>query len=529
MLVPRGNCSFYKKTLLSYYNGSNLTIVTNGRDDDMGYPSCGNTSLSIGDAMMVLVSYEDGQWLWDHTLESEVALYTSPPNDALILPSLVVVWLVAMFTLLTGSIRAQWSAEFLLYGLLWRKGEVSLEEQNQKKGKWWHSCLIFGFLLVAMVSFLLLLYFFWSVMIYFVVVMFTLASTTSVFSLVSPFVALIPFMSTWRIPDHPIVKKIPILKHRPDPRFFITLAAILCITVWWAVERNSSYSWILLLVLGYSIIVTIYRSYRRIVLKLWIFTAVLVAFLLYDVFFVYLTRFMTPDGTSVMEKIITGFESGEMNDCEMLPLAFKIPKFLKTELTSICAEHIGCLQGYVLLGFGDVALPGLLVSYCLYVDLIYHTKRRVKVYFMVASIAYGVGLLITFIVLELARSGQPALLFLVPSTLIPTLITAVAHRELKTLWYGIESGDGNSKPVSFKDLAEREDAEEETELEEFEEHQSRKGTKMAAEESDTDVEVYAQPPQSDKTNGNEDGEPTFDDEDDSEHKQLLPASTTDVC
>ena len=49
---------------------------------------------------------------------------------------------------------------------------------------------------------------------------------------------------------------------------------------------------------------------------------------------------------------------------------------------------------------------------------------------------YAVGLIATFIALVLMETGQPALLYLVPCTLLPTLISALVHREFKQLLLG---------------------------------------------------------------------------------------------
>ena len=50
--------------------------------------------------------------------------------------------------------------------------------------------------------------------------------------------------------------------------------------------------------------------------------------------------------------------------------------------------------------------------------------------------AYGIGLLVTFASLYLMAMAQPALLYLVPFTLIPVLILGLTRRELIALWHG---------------------------------------------------------------------------------------------
>ena len=50
--------------------------------------------------------------------------------------------------------------------------------------------------------------------------------------------------------------------------------------------------------------------------------------------------------------------------------------------------------------------------------------------------AYGVGLVVTFVALALMATGQPALLYLVPLTLLTTLFVALRRGELSHMWHG---------------------------------------------------------------------------------------------
>ncbi|GBM05670.1 Signal peptide peptidase-like 2B, partial [Araneus ventricosus] len=78
---------------------------------------------------------------------------------------------------------------------------------------------------------------------------------------------------------------------------------------------------------------------------------------------------------------------------------------------------------------------GLLISYCHGFDLVTSKKR---IYFLTTAIMYGIGLLITFGALFLMSTAQPALLYLVPCTLLPTLILGWFRGELSTLWKGFK-------------------------------------------------------------------------------------------
>lgn len=50
--------------------------------------------------------------------------------------------------------------------------------------------------------------------------------------------------------------------------------------------------------------------------------------------------------------------------------------------------------------------------------------------------AYGLGLLVTFVALVLMQRGQPALLYLVPCTLLTSCTVALWRQELGAFWTG---------------------------------------------------------------------------------------------
>jgi hypothetical protein len=76
------------------------------------------------------------------------------------------------------------------------------------------------------------------------------------------------------------------------------------VAVAWACTRSETYSWALQDVLGIAILVTMVRVVTIPNLKL--ATALLACLLLYDVFFVFVTPYITPDGRSVMVNAATG-------------------------------------------------------------------------------------------------------------------------------------------------------------------------------------------------------------------------------
>ena len=55
---------------------------------------------------------------------------------------------------------------------------------------------------------------------------------------------------------------------------------------------------------------------------------------------------------------------------------------------------------------------------------------------LLISLAYGIGLLITFAALYIMKEGQPALVYLVPSTLLTVIIISLIRKEFFDLWNG---------------------------------------------------------------------------------------------
>lgn len=88
---------------------------------------------------------------------------------------------------------------------------------------------------------------------------------------------------------------------------------------------------------------------------------------------------------------------------EILPMLFRVPKLLfnsnPTDAFDVCYSNVDSL-----LGFGDVMIPGLLVSYSFAYDLI--RKVPYKLYFVASSISYVVGLITTFTGKEPLKTEQ---------------------------------------------------------------------------------------------------------------------------
>ncbi|KAL0412026.1 UNVERIFIED_CONTAM: Signal peptide peptidase-like 4 [Sesamum latifolium] len=168
------------------------------------------------------------------------------------------------------------------------------------------------------------------------------------------------------------------------------------------------------IIMGIALIITVLQIVQ--VPNLKVGTVLLSCAFLYDIFWVFVSKWWFHK--SVMIVVARGDGSGE----DGIPMLLKIPRLFDP------------WGGYSIIGFGDIILPGLLVAFSLRYDWL--AKKSLKAgYFLWAMLAYGLGLLVTYVALNLMDGhGQPALLYIVPFTL-GTLITLASKRgDLKHLW-----------------------------------------------------------------------------------------------
>jgi hypothetical protein len=213
--------------------------------------------------------------------------------------------------------------------------------------------------------------------------------------------------------------KIPLFGEITMKSVVLTLISFL-LPVIWVIFRQSSNIWILQDILGSTLILGILRTVHLPNLKIGVI--LLVVFFLYDIFFVFITPFFTKDGKSIMVKVATGGD----NHQEILPLTIVMPHFLDI-YEGVCGG-----PGFSMLGFGDIIMPGFVISLCLAFDNFFGTK----IYFYASLIGYILGLFLTYMALLLMESAQPALLYLVPCVLVSIVIVGFKRGELKSLWTG---------------------------------------------------------------------------------------------
>lgn len=227
----------------------------------------------------------------------------------------------------------------------------------------------------------------------------------------------------------------------------------------WAIFRNNEYGWIVQDLVGFCVIVSLLRLINLPDMQT---AAIMMAGLfLYDIFWVFGSKYFTADGSSVMEAVATASGTSET-----MPLLLKIPKF----------DEFG---GYSMLGYGDVVLPGLLTQFARALDKSYEMahstvtgtqdcssepspdqdsddstpllpqqlnifpfiNRATPRYFVISVFGYVVGLFFAFLAVYVTGMGQPALLYLVPCTMIPILVYAQSRGELNSIWSKLGDAD----------------------------------------------------------------------------------------
>ncbi|PSS32382.1 Signal peptide peptidase-like [Actinidia chinensis var. chinensis] len=209
--------------------------------------------------------------------------------------------------------------------------------------------------------------------------------------------------------------------------------------------------WILNNLLGISLCIAFVSHVRLPNIKV---CAILLGCLfVYDIFWVfYSERFF---GANVMVSVATQQTSNPVHTVAnslSLPGLDLITKKLELPVKIVFPRNLfgggvpaGSAADYMMLGLGDMAIPSMLLALVLCFD---HRKSRDSVnpmelasskgqkYIWYAISGYAIGLVTALSAGILTHSPQPALLYLVPSTLGPIIVVSWMRKELTELWEG---------------------------------------------------------------------------------------------
>ncbi|XP_032451356.1 signal peptide peptidase-like 2B isoform X2 [Lynx canadensis] len=471
-LVARGNCTFYEKVRLAQGGGARGLLIVSR--ETLVPPGGNKTQYEEIGIPVALLSYKDMLDIFKSFGRSaRAALYA--PNEPMLDYNMVIIFVMAVGTVALGG---YWAGSRDVRKSMKHKRDDGPEKREDEAVD--VTPVMICVFVVMCCSMLVLLYFFYDQLVYVIIGIFCLSSSTGLYSCLSPLVQRLPF-GRCRVPDN----SLPYFHKRP--RVGMLLLALLClaVSVVWGVFRNEDqWAWILQDALGVAFCLYMLKTIRLPTFKglrisrriasqcgghasdslalriprvgpqggrragpfprrppwrcrvnfLLACTLLLLVLFVYDVFFVFITPFLTKSGNSIMVEVATGPSDSATH--EKLPMVLKVPRLNASPLAL-------CDRPFSLLGFGDILVPGLLVAYCHRFDIQVQSSR---VYFVACTVAYGIGLLVTFMALALMQRGQPALLYLVPCTLMISCALALWRRELGMFWTG--SGFAKDLPQS---------------------------------------------------------------------------------
>ncbi|GLT62489.1 hypothetical protein SLA2020_351260 [Shorea laevis] len=414
ILVHRGNCSFTNKANFADSAGASAILIINNRTE-LFKMVCEDSETDLEIRIpVVMLPQNAGAKLEEYLQNSTVSLQLYSPLRPLVDIAEVFLWLMAVGTILCASYWSAWSAR-----------EAAIEQDKLlKDGSDEIPSLegigSSGFVDINITAAILFVVFASC----FLVMLYKLMSTWFIELLVVLFciggmeglqTCLVALLSCFRWFEHygQLFVKVPFF----GAVSYLTLAIspfCMAFAVVWAVYRKMKFAWIGQDILGIVLIITVLQIVR--VPNLKVGTVLLGCAFLYDIFWVFVSKWWFHE--SVMIVVARGDKSGE----DGIPMLLKIPRMFDP------------WGGYSIIGFGDIILPGLLVAFSLRYDWLAKKNLRTG-YFIWAMTAYGLGLLVTYVALNLMDGhGQPALLYIVPFTLGTLLTLGKRRGDLKTLW-----------------------------------------------------------------------------------------------
>eukprot|EP00117_Sycon_ciliatum_P000287 scpid57760/ scgid6411/ Signal peptide peptidase-like 3; Intramembrane protease 2; Presenilin homologous protein 1; Presenilin-like protein 4 len=198
--------------------------------------------------------------------------------------------------------------------------------------------------------------------------------------------------------------------------------------------------WILLDVLGIALVIWMLCHIKLPSIR--VATALFVSLMIYDVFWVFFSERIFHK--NVMMDVAMKQASNPVgviaNKVGLPEVAKSSPKIM---LPGKFVMHGIFSDGSGVLGLGDVFIPGLIACFTRRFD---HTlqcigrerlkKNRVITYFNCSLLGFCAGMLMSTLAVLMYGVAQPALLYIVPTSIIPLLLVSIHHGETSALWHG---------------------------------------------------------------------------------------------
>ncbi|XP_046898381.1 signal peptide peptidase-like 2A isoform X2 [Hypomesus transpacificus] len=423
LVVMRGECVFTQKALIAQDLGAAGLLIAS--TENMYPPGSNDSEYERVHIPVALMRYRD--FLDAHKVfgdRMQVKMYA--PQAAILDVSIIVMLAIAVFTVAMGG---YWSGaserERVSRGPSLGGGDEDKADSGDLSLYSPVKVVIFVALMCVM---LVLMYFFYKWLVYLIIAIFCLASATALFSCLD---AVMDRIGCGTL-------SFSVKGQSLSLRSVVLAAVCITVAVVWGVYRNEDrWIWILQDLLG---IVFCLNFMKTITLSNFKICVILLGLLLvYDVFFVFITPFFTPNGESIMVQVALGPDAaGEKSNIVEVPAdpntsSEKLPVVMRVPRISSWAQNM-CGMQFSILGYGDIIVPGLLVAYCSRFDV--WTNSPKKIYFVSCCVAYLCGMVVTFAVMLTTKMGQPALLYLVPFTLASSALLAWRRGEFRHFWSG---------------------------------------------------------------------------------------------
>lgn len=424
VMVSRGNCTFVQKAKLAQEAGATGILVALNNDRVFIMGGSNNTDEDQVDIFVVAIGHSLGKKIGDQVaVKASDGMQTAPVvlSVSIYKPSLMNVSELFLILLATSLVAA--GAFFSTSDMRQTSFATSIAppaEEVLEVDSWMAAsfCVMGSGMLVF-------LFYFMNYMIYVIMFAFCLGGASCITAFGSLVLQHFNPDLKQRITDIPLFG--PVTK----AEMTAAVPAVIIVTCW-VFLRNTMYGWPFQDIIGSGFLCWMQRTLRLPNMK--IASILLTAMFFFDIFWVFLSPLIFTK--SVMVTVATGGDTGES-----VPMLLRIPSI---------GDPLGNDR---LLGFGDIALPGLLVSYLRRHDMMSH-RRFLEGYFTPALIGYFVGLCVTIVALIVMKMGQPALLYLVPGTLGTTLVLSRCRGETSLLWEGKPArGDRHLEEAENSDAA----------------------------------------------------------------------------
>ncbi|XP_063147096.1 signal peptide peptidase-like 2B isoform X5 [Candoia aspera] len=305
-MVMRGNCTFYEKVHLAQINGARgLLIVSKERL----VPPAGNQSqYEEIDIPVALLSYEDmldiGQ-SFGHS--AKVALYA--PGEPVLDYNMVIIFVMAVGTVAIGGYWAG-SRDVKKRYVKHKRDDGAEKHEDETVDV---TPVMIGVFVVMCCSMLVLLYYFYDQLVYAIIGIFCLAASIGLYSCLSPFVRRFP-LGKCRIPSN----NWPYFHKRPQVRMLLLATFCVAVSLFWGLFRNEDqWAWILQDTLGIAFCLYMLKTIRLPTFKGC--TLLLLVLFVYDVFFVFITPYLTKTGESIMVEVAAGPTDSSTREKKDLP------------------------------------------------------------------------------------------------------------------------------------------------------------------------------------------------------------------